>query len=41
MFYVDVEFSELPESKEITYAELLYHVYDELGRYLNVKKGHK
>jgi len=40
LLYVDVDFGEVPESKEITYAKLLYHVDVELSRYLNVKKGH-
>jgi hypothetical protein len=32
LLYVDVEFGEIPESKEITYAELLHHVEVELGK---------
>ena len=37
LLYVDVEFGEVPESKEITYAKLLYHVDVELSTYLNIK----
>ena len=40
LLYADVESGELPESKEITYAKLLHNVDVELGRYLNVQKGH-
>jgi hypothetical protein len=32
LLYVDVEFGELPESKEMTYAELLHYVDVELGK---------
>jgi hypothetical protein len=39
LLYVDTEFGELPESKEVACAKLLLHMDVELCRYPNVKKG--